>query len=58
MEQEKRQSSRAGGAILAFMIVAGAVIGNHFSQPSVGIVAGIALGVIITLALYLLDRRR
>lgn len=58
MEQQPGQSSRAGGAIIAFTIIAGAVIGNHFGQASVGVVGGIALGVIVAVGLYLVDRRR
>lgn len=62
MEQQngtpKPQASRAGGAIVAFSIIAGAVIGNHFGQPSIGIVAGIGLGVAVALGLFLIDRKR
>lgn len=58
MEQQHGQSSRAGGAIIAFTIIAGAVIGNHFGQASIGVVVGIALGVVIAGGLYLFDRRR
>ena len=58
MEQQPCQSSRAGGAIIAFTIIAGAVIGNHFGQASVGVVGGIALGVLAAVGLYMVDRRR
>ncbi|ATE64822.1 hypothetical protein [Rhizorhabdus dicambivorans] len=58
MEQQKGGASRAGGAIVAFTIIAGAVIGNHFGQPSIGVLSGIGLGVALALALFLVDRRR
>lgn len=58
MEQQPRQSSRAGGAILALTIVAGALIGNHFGQASLGVVIGVGLGIAITVGFYLVDRRR
>jgi len=58
MEHGHRQSSRAGGAILAFTIIAGALIGNHFGQPSIGMLAGTGIGVAIAVGLYLLDRRK
>jgi hypothetical protein len=58
MEQQHGRSSRAGGAILAFSIIVGAVFGNHFGQPSLGVIIGTGLGVAVTLGLYLVDRRR
>jgi len=58
MEQQSGNASRAGGAIIAFSILAGAIIGNHFGQPSIGMVSGTAIGAAIALALYFHDRRR
>ena len=58
MEQNSGKASRAGGAIIAFSILAGAIIGNRMGQSSIGMVAGTGIGVAITLALYLYDRRR
>jgi fucose permease len=58
MEQKRGKTSRAGGAIIAFSIVGGAIIGNHYGQPSLGTVIGTALGVGITIALYIYDRTR
>jgi len=57
MEQHSR-ASRAGGAIIAFSILLGAVVGIKLGQPSAGTVIGTAVGVAITLVLYLYDRRR
>ena len=58
MEQHSGKASRAGGAIIAFSIIAGAIIGNRMGQPSIGMVTGTGIGVAISLALYLYDRRR
>jgi hypothetical protein len=58
MEKQDGKASRAGGAIIAFTIIAGALVGNHYGQPSLGIVIGIGSGVAIALGLYLLDLRR
>jgi len=58
MEQQSGKASRAGGAIIAFTIVAGAITGNHYGQPSIGTLIGTAIGVTITIALYLYDRSK
>lgn len=58
MEQNSGKASRAGGAILAFTIIAGAVVGNHYGQPSMGMLIGTGIGVAIAVALYLMDRAR
>ncbi len=58
MSQNKSTGTRAGGAIIAFTILAGALIGAIYRQPSLGIVIGTATGVAISLALLLYDRRR
>ncbi len=57
MAQENRKVSRAGGAIIAFTVCAGALIGAIYRQPSLGIVIGIALGVAISVGLFFYDRR-
>lgn len=58
MEQKEGRASRAGGAIIAFSILAGAAIGIYFGQPSIGTLAGTVAGIAISVALYLYDRRR
>ncbi len=50
--------SRAGGAILAGAIIAGAVAGVIAGQPSVGFLVGAAAGALVLLILWLQDRRR
>ncbi|MBW8911511.1 MAG: hypothetical protein JF564_06425 [Sphingomonas sp.] len=57
MEQHSGKASRAGGAIIAFSVLVGAIGGASMGQPSLGTVIGTAVGTAIALALYLLDRR-
>lgn len=57
MEKIGRKGSRAGGFIVALGIMAGAVIGGLFGEPSAGLLAGGALGVLVALAIWLRDRR-
>jgi hypothetical protein len=53
-----RRNARSGGALLALSIVAGAVGGTIGGQPSMGFLAGTAAGLIMLLAVWLVDRRR
>ncbi len=53
-----RPPNRAGGAILAGAIIAGAVAGVVAGQPSVGFLVGAGLGAALLLAIWLHDRRR
>jgi uncharacterized BrkB/YihY/UPF0761 family membrane protein len=58
MARSGRKGARAGGFLLAAGIIGGAVVGGLMGQPSAGLLAGGALGALITLALWLKDRRR
>jgi len=58
MPQVTNRASRAGGAILAFSILLGSVIGLKFGQSSIGFLIGTATGIAISVGLFLLDRRR
>lgn len=51
-------SPRAGGAILAVTVIAGAVIGVALQQPTIGTLAGLGLGVAIAIVIWLRDRAR
>ncbi len=57
MTDQTPRSPRAGGAILALVILAGAVAGAATGEPSLGVVVGIAIGVVAAIAVWLLDRR-
>jgi hypothetical protein len=52
------KDARSGGVLLALSIVAGAVGGIIGGQPSIGLVAGLAAGLIMLVAVWLVDRRR
>jgi hypothetical protein len=49
--------SRSGGCLLAFSVLAGAFVGLIFGQPSIGFLAGSAIGLVLVLAVFVLDRR-
>jgi hypothetical protein len=51
-------SPRAGGFLLAASILVGTAIGIALRQPTLGVLGGTALGLILALLLWLLDRRR
>lgn len=46
-----------GGAPIALLIVAGAVVGGLMGQPVIGLLAGLALGVLIAIALWRMGPR-
>nr|WP_047167991.1 hypothetical protein [Sphingomonas sp. Y57] len=58
MKQDSGRASRAGGAIIALTVMAGAIIGNHYGEPSMGTLIGTGVGVACAIVLYLIDRRR
>ncbi len=49
---------RAGGALLALCVMAGAVIGTVKHQPTIGFLVGAGVGIVLAVAAWLLDRRR
>lgn len=57
MNRERKPAAQAGGSILAGAIIAGAIGGVIVGQPSIGVLAGTAVGILIALALWLRDRR-
>jgi hypothetical protein len=52
-----RNPARSGGCLLAFSVLAGAAIGTILHQPSIGFLAGSGLGLVLVIAVLLLDRR-
>ena len=48
---------RAGGALLAAAILAGALTGVLSGQPSIGFLVGLGVGLLLLAAVWLLDRR-
>lgn len=58
MAAPQHKPARAGGILLAFSIVTGALVGALLGQPSIGMVAGLGVGVVLAGTLWLLDQRR
>jgi uncharacterized membrane protein (UPF0136 family) len=58
--QETRMSDRsgpqAGGFLLALAILVGTVVGGLKGQPTIGLLAGLAIGSAAAVALWLIDR--
>jgi len=52
-----RNGPRAGGFLLAMSILGGAVIGTIEREPSVGVIAGTVVGIVVAVGLWLADRR-
>jgi hypothetical protein len=57
MEPASR-TARAGGCLLAATVMTGAVAGLVYRQPTIGLLAGLGIGLILTALVWLLDRRR
>ena len=53
-----RTGPQAGGFLLAMCILIGAVIGTIRGEPSIGVIAGIGVGIVVAIALWLRDRMR
>lgn len=49
---------RAAGGLMALAILGGVVIGSILGQPTIGFLAGAAVGVGVMVAFWLIDRRR
>lgn len=57
MSQPNRPSA-AGGFFIAAGALGGTLLGIALRQPSLGFLGGVALGGVIALAIWLIDRRR
>ena len=53
----KSPPPRAAGAIIAFTLIVGAIVGTAEGQPTIGVLAGFGIGVLVALILWLRDRR-
>jgi hypothetical protein len=58
MAQIRPKPPRSAGAFLALSILAGTVIGIFLKQPSRGFLIGLGVGLTVTIAVWLVDRRR
>ena len=57
MSHPQQGFPRAGGFLLALSILLGPVIGSMFGQPSLGFLAGLGIGSLLLLIVWLSDRR-
>ena len=48
----------SGGIFIAFGLLGGTVVGIMNDQISAGMVGGFGVGIVIAVAIYLIDRRR
>lgn len=54
----KTPNPLAGGIFIALAPIAGAIIGGLQGQPTIGLLVGFSLGVVIALAIWLVDRTK
>jgi UDP-N-acetylmuramyl pentapeptide phosphotransferase/UDP-N-acetylglucosamine-1-phosphate transferase len=57
MNQPPTRTPRAGGALILLAILVGAGAGVAFGQPTIGILAGIAVGLVLATLIWLNDRK-
>jgi hypothetical protein len=48
----------AGGIFIALGLLIGAITGVFMDQPSAGAVIGMAIGTVIAVAIWIMDRKR
>lgn len=58
MDDRRPRFRRAGGAMLAFSILIGVIAGTFLHQPSIGFLAGLGVGLLIVVTIWLVDRPR
>jgi hypothetical protein len=57
MSSKKPRAKHAGGILIAFAVVAGAVAGLFMKQTSAGMVGGLVVGMLLAGLIWWLDRR-
>ncbi|MDQ4088102.1 MAG: hypothetical protein M3177_08880 [Pseudomonadota bacterium] len=57
MAEPSSRFPRAGGALLAGSILCGVLMGAFAGETSIGFLGGLALGLVLLGAVWLLDRR-
>ena len=53
-----RNTSRAGGCFLTIFILAGFPLGLAIGNPMRGVLIGTAVGIVLAVAMWLIDTRR
>lgn len=54
---EPKRFPRAGGALLAFAILAGVAAGVIEGEPSIGFIAGLGIGLLLLAVVWVWERR-
>ncbi len=57
MATEPRNPS-AGGIFIAVGAIVGVLVGRNYAQTSIGLIAGVAAGAVVAVAIWWLDRAR
>lgn len=57
-DQDNRKAGSAGGIFIALFALVGVFVGGFQGQPTIGMLAGLALGILISLALWWKQRSR
>ena len=52
------RSTRAGGCFLTIFLLLGFIYGLSIRNPLKGVLIGLAIGVVLAIATWLIDRRR
>jgi hypothetical protein len=55
--EPSRRFTRAGGCLLALSLIAGVAGGAYAGQPSIGFLAGLGAGLLLSVLVWLFDRR-
>jgi multisubunit Na+/H+ antiporter MnhB subunit len=53
-----KSNTMAGGFFIAAGMLGGAIAGVIFNQPSIGMVAGLAFGIVVAIVIWAMDRKR
>jgi hypothetical protein len=58
MTEKQSTSPRGAGAIIALLSITGVIAGGLAGQPTIGLLAGLGLGVAVGLIMWLRDRHK
>lgn len=58
MIEKQSASPRGAGAIIALLSITGVIAGGLAEQPTIGLLAGLGLGVAVGLFMWLRDRHK
>lgn len=53
-----KRNSLAGGCLIAICVIAGVVWGAYVHQPSIGFLAGLGVGLALSILIWLFDKLR